>query len=65
MSDAQGLEEARQDLLGQFKTFASEMATEGPFFMGAEPTLIDFVVAPWAVRPAPNPALSALSTLTI
>ena len=26
------------------------MDEEGPFFLGREPSLIDFVMAPWAVR---------------
>lgn len=32
------------------RQFAEAMDTEGPFFLGQEPTLIDFVMAPWAVR---------------
>lgn len=30
--------------------FASEMDKEGPYFMGDEPRMIDYVVVPWVVR---------------
>lgn len=50
MSDKEGLAEARKDFVGQWKTFTKEMDKEGPFFLGEEPKMIDFVVAPWAVR---------------
>lgn len=36
--------------MGYLKEFAGEMDGEGPFFLGPEPSLIDFVVAPWVVR---------------
>ena len=49
MSDKQGLDEKRQEFLGHWKTLAREMDEQGPFFLGDEPSLIDFVVAPWAV----------------
>lgn len=45
-----GLTAAREEFLGHLKTFIKEMDSKGPFFLGAEPSLIDFVVAPWAVR---------------
>ena len=50
MSDKEGLAEVQKEFLGHWKTLASEMDPEGPFFLGKEPSLIDFVVAPWAVR---------------
>ena len=49
MSDKEGLEGVRREFLGQWKIFAKEMDSHGPFFGGEEPGLIDFVVAPWAV----------------
>lgn len=49
MSDEEGLNEVRKEFLDKWKEFAKEMDKEGPFFMGQEPSLIDFVVAPWAV----------------
>ena len=49
-SDEAGLRAVREEFLGKLKEFASEMHPEGPFFLGEEPSLIDFVVAPWVVR---------------
>ena len=49
MSDGEGLEEVRKEFVGKWKEFTKEMDGEGPFFLGGEPSLIDFVVAPWAV----------------
>lgn len=50
MSDAAGLEEVRAEFLGKLKELAREMDPVGPFFLkGAEPSLIDFVIAPWIV----------------
>lgn len=57
MSDKDGLDKTRQEFLGKWKEFAAEMDAEGPFFLGKEPTLIDFVVAPWAVSPPPWPVV--------
>ena len=64
MSDKDGLEEARQDFVKQWKDFAKEMDKEGPFFLGKEPSLIDFVVAPWAVGllTSLNSSLTSLDT---
>jgi glutathione S-transferase len=50
MSNTAGLDEKRQEFLSFLKEFAKEMDPEGPFFLGKEPCLVDFVVAPWAVR---------------
>lgn len=49
MDDKEGLEGVRKEFLDKLKEFAKEMDTEGPFFLGNEPSLIDFVVAPWMV----------------
>jgi glutathione S-transferase len=49
-SDEVGLRGVREEFLGKLKEFAGEMDAEGPFFLGSEPSLIDFVVAPWVVR---------------
>lgn len=46
----EGLEKVRQEFLGRLKEFAREMDATGPYFFGAEPSLVDFVLAPWAVR---------------
>ena len=48
--DDPGLAEKREEFLTQVKTFTKEMHQEGPFFIGPEPTLIDFIAAPWALR---------------
>lgn len=45
-----GLAAVREEFLGTLREFAGEMHPEGPFFLGAEPSLVDFVVAPWVVR---------------
>ena len=49
MSDKEGLAEARKEFVEQWRILSKEMDPEGPFFFGKEPTLIDFVIAPWAV----------------
>jgi len=46
----EGLEKARREFLGCLKEFVREMDGQGPYFLGREPALIDFVIAPWAVR---------------
>ena len=50
VSNESGLEAVREEFLSTLKEFASEMHPTGPFFLGSEPSLIDFVVAPWVVR---------------
>jgi len=47
---AQGLMKVRSDFLNNIKQFVQEMSKEGPYFLGQEPSLIDFVIAPWAIR---------------
>lgn len=49
MDDKEGLAEVRKDFLDKLKEFTKEMSKDGPFFLGKEPTLVDFVVAPWMV----------------
>jgi glutathione S-transferase len=49
-SDGAGLKAVREEFLGKLKEFAAEMHPDGPFFLGSEPSLIDFVVAPWVQR---------------
>ncbi|KAI4134404.1 MAG: hypothetical protein LQ347_001562 [Umbilicaria vellea] len=44
------IEKVRSEFLGYLKEFVDEMNEEGPFFLGREPSLIDFLMAPWAVR---------------
>ena len=59
MSDKEGLAEVRREFLECWKVFVKEMDEAGPFFLGGEPSLIDFVVAPWAVCPPyPSPPLN-------
>lgn len=48
-SDEEGLKEVRDEFLGYLKEFTKEMDGEGPYFLGKEASLIDFVIAPWAV----------------
>jgi glutathione S-transferase len=50
MDDKKGLQEVREEFLNNLKQFAEQMDKEGPYFLGAEPCLVDFIVAPWAVR---------------
>lgn len=45
-----GLKEKQQEFLGYLKEFTKEMDPEGPFFMGKDFSLIDIVIAPWAIR---------------
>lgn len=44
------MEKVRSEFLDSLRQFAEAMDDEGPFFMGKEPTLVDFVMAPWGVR---------------
>ncbi|PQE12879.1 Glutathione-S-transferase theta GST protein [Rutstroemia sp. NJR-2017a BBW] len=44
------LSEHRSQFLAHLKSFTTEMDASGPYFNGSEPSLIDFCLAPWAVR---------------
>lgn len=46
----EGLKAKQNEFLGHLKEFTKEMDANGPFFLGSEPSLIDYVVAPFAVR---------------
>lgn len=45
-----GLEKVRSDFHNQLAQFTREMDPNGPYFLGSEVSLIDLVIAPWAVR---------------
>ncbi|KAI9759109.1 MAG: hypothetical protein M4579_002556 [Chaenotheca gracillima] len=50
---SQSIEKVQTEFLATLKQFAQEMLdsnTGEPFFLGKEPSLIDFVLAPWAIR---------------
>lgn len=55
ISDKEGLEEKRQEFLSKLKEFVNEMHLQGPFFLGSQPSLVDFVIAPWIVSTALTP----------
>ncbi|KAG6995690.1 hypothetical protein G7Y79_00043g079740 [Physcia stellaris] len=44
------IEDVRSGFLDTLRQFAEAMDEEGPFFLGKDPTLVDYVLAPWAVR---------------
>lgn len=44
------LEELKGEYAGHIKEWTCEMDLSGPYFMGGEPTLVDFIYAPWAMR---------------
>lgn len=46
----EGLKEKQNEFLGYLKEFTMEMDSEGPYFSGKEFSLIDVIIAPWAVR---------------
>jgi glutathione S-transferase len=46
----EALKDARSNFLGLIKEFTAEMETAGPYFMGSTPMMVDFLIAPWAVR---------------
>ena len=44
------LDEARSEFLDSLKEFTRQMDKDGPFFLGNEPMMIDFFLAPWVER---------------
>ena len=44
------IENLRAEFLDTLQQFSEAMDGTGPFFLGNEPSLVDFVMAPWAVR---------------
>ena len=44
------IDNVRFEFLNNLMQFAEAADEEGPFFLGKEPSLVDFVLAPWAVR---------------
>ena len=44
------LEDVRNEYLDNLKQFAAEMDKDGPYFSGREPMLVDFILAPFAIR---------------
>ena len=44
------IEDVRKEFLDTLKQFAEAMESEEPFFVGQKPTLVDFIMAPFAVR---------------
>ncbi|KAF4637528.1 hypothetical protein G7Y89_g563 [Cudoniella acicularis] len=48
--ESSGLSKLREEFLGKVKEFTLEMDKNGPYFLGEEVSLVDLVLAPWAVR---------------
>lgn len=46
----EGLQKARTEFLAHLIAFTKEMDESGPYFLGSEPSMIDFIIAPWALR---------------
>lgn len=44
------IQDVRGEFLNTLTQFAEAMNDKGPFFLGENPTLVDFVMAPWVVR---------------
>ena len=44
------IQEKRAELLGHLKMWTKALDPTGPYFFGEQPMLVDFVLAPWAVR---------------
>ena len=44
------IDTVRSEFLETLKQFADAMDEQGPFFVGTEPSLVDIILAPWAVR---------------
>jgi len=44
------IDKVRSDFLKILRQFGEAMDEDGPFFLGKKPSLVDFALAPWAVR---------------
>ena len=44
------IQNVRAEFLDTLQQFSEAVDSNGPFFLGNEPSLVDFVMAPWAVR---------------
>lgn len=44
------IQEARADFLAHLKTFAADAHADGPFFLGADISMVDITLAPWLIR---------------
>jgi glutathione S-transferase len=55
LSDQEGLAEKRREFLDYLMEFTSEMHETGPYFLGAEPSMVDFIVSPFAVSRSISP----------
>lgn len=49
-SQSDSFDKDRSDFLDTLKQFSDAMDENPPFFLGKRPSLVDFVMAPWAVR---------------
>lgn len=46
----EGLKGVKAEFVGKLKEFMGAMSEEGPFFFGKEVSIVDLIVAPWAIR---------------
>lgn len=46
----EGFREVKGEFVGKLKEFTEAMSKEGPFFFGKEISMVDLIIAPWAVR---------------
>jgi len=49
-NNEQGLKEVKAEFVSKLKEFTEAMDAEGPFFFGKEISMVDIIIAPWAVR---------------
>ncbi|KAK0127748.1 hypothetical protein ONS96_007261 [Cadophora gregata f. sp. sojae] len=49
-SSKSSIDEVRADFLGNLKQFTEAMDPIGPYFLGSQVSMVDLVLAPWAVR---------------
>ncbi|OLN87220.1 Glutathione S-transferase omega-1 [Colletotrichum chlorophyti] len=47
---AYSVDQARGEFLGHIKTFAKDLDAHGPYFLGQTFSLVDIMLAPWAMR---------------